>query len=925
LPIVEQRRFILLNSSEPVPAAGSEQYNKVLDNIEQLSYQNFYQVPLGYKYLILSDTTYNGAWTIYEVVLESNAPAAPRVPQLVRIQNFNTKNYWNHIDWYKLGYNSATTPVAQVPNYSSLVTLTNISVGSSVKVTANAQNKWEIYIKTATGWERVGLQDGTIAFDNTLWDYAAGRFGFDAEVYDAQYYDQEPVIETRNIIQAINTELFIDDLAIFKNQLLILMFKFILTEEQAPSWLMKTSLVNVRHDIRALLPFPTYRRDNQDFVSDYLQEVKPYHVQVKQFNLVYNGQDEYPGTVTDFDNPSYYDTTLEIPQFVSPILLPYTKSTAVGTGRASDIADTPADAEIWTQTPWQDWFNNYLLSLMSVSVTATGSGYAAEPAVIIGTEWTADTAYTVGQQVFYGSNLYSVTSAGTSAEAPPAWTSGSQLDGTATLTRVGTPATAVAVINSQLQVIAVNVITEGSGYTTNPTITFVSDTGTGAHARANMGNPLVREFNMTIKYDRYEYASNITDWSYLVANYPANTQVRFADTVWQAVNTVTNTPVTLDVAGVAGSYTLDVPSTIGLTTSMIVTGLGIPADTTITLVNSSDNVVTLSRAVLQSINAEPVNFYNTFIVEQWTRVSASTLSGIDRTQGYYLPTVDQPGRSLPLLIDGLSYPGVQVYALDFSYNTGFDVGNYDINPFDNISISPEGFPTYDPALLDANYSSSYLDQFLGTRPTDINVDGGGYIDVFSSYAPEELVPGSEFDTLDFRVYTAPGFDNTGLGHGFPAASKRYVYDPENPVLSFDGLLEYPFSVVVFNATLGLAILASEYNWANYAVTVGLTETAGDIIDIYVTGVGGGNQLYLNTYNQNDLDAVTVPFAVPSAFNIATTYTWSDVVSYGGDFYQSTTSPNTGNIPVNLVGWTLISGAAVVYEILIFNGETQLFE
>ena len=923
LPIVEQRRFILLDSSEPIPAAGSEEYNQVLDNIEQLSYQNFYQVPLGYKYLILSDTTYCGAWTIYEVVLASNAPAAPRVAQLVRIQNYNTKNYWNHIDWYKLGYNSSTTPVAQVPNYASLATL-NVAVGSSVKVTANAQYKWEIYIKTTVGWERVGLQDGTIAFDNTLWDYAAGRFGFDAEVYDAQYYDQEPVIETRNIIQAINYELFTDDLAIFKNQLLILMFKFILTEEQAPDWLMKTSLVNVRHDIRALLPFPTYRRDNQDFVSDYLQEVKPYHVQVKQFNLVYNGQDEYPGMATDFDNPSYYNAALEIPQFVSPILLPYTKSTAVGTGQPSDIADTTSNAEIWSVTPWQDWFNNYLLSLTTISVTATGSGYAAEPDVVVGTEWADNTTYTVGQQVFYGSNLYSVTLAGTSADVPPAFTSGSQLDGTATLTYVGTPATAVAVINSSLQVIAVNVVNEGSGYTTNPIITFVSDSGSGAQARANMGNPLVREFNMTIKYDRYEYKSTITDWSYLIATYPAGTQVRFANTVWQAIDTVINTPIVLDSTGTAGAYTLTVPATTGLTTGMIVTGLGIPADTTVTLINSVDNIVTISRAVLQSITLEPINFYNPFIIEEWSRVPASTLSGVDRTQGYYLPTVDQPGRSLPLLIDGLSYPGVQVYALDFSYNTGYDVGNYDINPFDNISISPEGFPTYDPALLDANYSSSYLDQFLGTRPTDINVDGGGYIDVFSSYAPEELVPGSEFDTLDFRVYTAPGFDNTGLGHGFPAASQRYVYDPENPVLSFAGLLEYPFTVVVFNATLGLAIQAIEYDWANYAVTVGLTETAGDIIDIYVTGVGGGNQLYLNTYNQNSLSEVTVPFAVPSTYNITTEYVQGDVVSYSGDFYQAT-AVTTGNLPVNLVGWTLISKGAVVYEILIYNGENQLID
>jgi hypothetical protein len=45
-----------------------------------------------------------------------------------------------------------------------------------------------------------------------------------------------------------------------------------------------------------------------------------------------------------------------------------------------------------------------------------------------------------------------------------------------------------------------------------------------------------------------------------------------------------------------------------------------------------------------------------------------------------------------------------------------------------------------------------MDPYLGLRTTDINVAGGGYVDGYSSYAPEELVPGSEFDTLDFRVY-----------------------------------------------------------------------------------------------------------------------------------------------------------------------------
>jgi hypothetical protein len=868
LPIAESRRFILLNSSEPIPAPGSEIYNRVLDNIEQLSYQNLAQVPVGYAYLILSDSTYGGAWTIYTVDFETALPNSPKVATLTRIQNYNTKNYWHYIDWYQLGYNSSTTPVAQVPNYASLATL-NVPVGSSVKVLENSQGKWEIYLNMVDGWDRVGLQDGTIEFDNTLWDYVAGRFGFDVEVYDAQYYDQEPVIETRNIIKAINEELFINDLAIDRNQLLILMFQYILTEEQAPEWLMKTSLIDVRHDIRALLPFQIYRQDNQTFVLDYLQEVKPYHVVVKDFNLVYDGKDDYPGVLTDFDCPSYYDNNLEIPQYVSPILLPYTKSTAVGTGTSSYISDTDSAAEIWAVTPWSDWFDNYLLSLQSVNVSAPGSGYTTPPTVTIGTEWQANTSYTLGQQIFYGVNLYSITVAGTTGSDAPSFTTGSQPNGTTTLIYAGEVATAVAVINSQLQVVAINIVNKGSGYITTPVITFTSDSGTLAQAYASMGNDLVRNFNMTIKYDRYEYVSNITDWSYLVTTYPTNTQVRYVDTVWQAVETVTNIPSIINSTGTAGSYELTLESNPGLSIGMFLTGFGIPENTTIVQCSNTSNVITISQALLTSVNLQPVTFYDAFIFEQWVAVSADALSGINRTQGFYAPTANQPGRSLPLLIDGLQYPGVQVYALNFSFNTGYDVGNYDINPFDNISIGPEGLPTYDKSLLDAEYSSSYVDPFLGTRPTDINVDGGGYIDVFSSYAPEELVPGSEFDTLDFRVYTADGGPCFRIFQDMRGVQATYRITPDT------------------TTTLVQAL--------------GPTD---DIIHVQDASALGDPNLASN-YNNNFI------------------YNIGDVVMYNGFFYQAI-AITTGHLPTDISYWQMTAGNANIWGVLTVNGERIMY-
>jgi hypothetical protein len=56
-------------------------------------------------------------------------------------------------------------------------------------------------------------------------------------------------------------------------------------------------------------------------------------------------------------------------------------------------------------------------------------------------------------------------------------------------------------------------------------------------------------------------------------------------------------------------------------------------------------------------------------------------------------------------------------------------------------------------LLDSNIASFYKDTALGTRPEDINIVGGAYVDGYSSHAPEELIPGRVFDALELRVFT----------------------------------------------------------------------------------------------------------------------------------------------------------------------------
>jgi hypothetical protein len=56
-------------------------------------------------------------------------------------------------------------------------------------------------------------------------------------------------------------------------------------------WLNKTSLVDVSQTVRNLLPYKRYQFDNEDLVSGYINEVKPYHVYIKNFIHKYTVDD----------------------------------------------------------------------------------------------------------------------------------------------------------------------------------------------------------------------------------------------------------------------------------------------------------------------------------------------------------------------------------------------------------------------------------------------------------------------------------------------------------------------------------------------------------------------------------------------------------------------------------------------------------
>ena len=776
-PMSEMRELTLLNSQENEPVASSGTWNKRLLTYDELTYQNLILVPTGYRYLVANDSTNNGLWTIYEVQADDSL-------LLIRVQNYKTSNLWAHADWYATGYSVVDKPTNEVATYSRLATLeSTTAVGELVQVTANSNNKREIYVRTATGWDRVSLQDGTIKISDSLYDYSNGRKGFDNEVFDAQYFDAEPVIETRQIIKAINDELLINELASERIGLITLMFEYIKSEQTSVNWLVKTSLVDIEHTLRDLQEYDIYQVDNQEFVEKYINEVKPYHVQVKEFNLKYQGEDLFKGDTTDFDLPSYYDTGLA--KFVSPKL-------STDGLEGSFLSTDP----IWTTWPYSQWNANHTLSIDSVNIVNGGSGYTSAPTVTV--------------------------------------------TGTAT-----TPATFKAIVNTAGVVTSVEVVTAGAGYTTTPTLTISGGSGTGATAIAVTSPGTVRSYKTTIKYDRYEYESEIVDWT-AGTSYEPGTLVRNNNKVYEVKN-------------------------------------------------EEDSALAVQG--------------DTFDPDDFTLIDASTLSGVNRTMGLYVPAENEPGLDLSLLISGTDYPGVQVQGPLYSQNTGYDVGNFDINPWGNLDFGEEGEPSYSETILDTKYRpGDYTDTYLGTLASDINVDGGAFIDTYSSHSPEELVPGSIFDTLNMKVFTRPGFDYDNDGHSAPFGSENWVYDgtADTRTVNFDKLVTDPFAVRALNITTGLslrfeyvepAVGAVDYtiDWLNKTLTfTGTNINSGDILRVESYGIGGGNQLWVDNYSVTDhyVDASTLVYIdVPVNFDEiyeamikcngsrVTNYTFSEVDEY----------------------------------------------
>ena len=346
-PVVERKVLTTLNAEEIAPAAGTGEWNEAVTDNTELSYLDTTSLAVGYKVLVESDITKQNKWAIYTLNSAKNFV-------LSRVQAYKTNLYWSYADWYDSSYDPTSTPDVTVNTQLDLGKLTLVP-NTHILVLDAGNGKFVVYYVNALGvLELVGVQAGTVQISTSV----------------------IPGLELRNILTALQNEIFINDLADKFNKVFFTTIKYILSEQKNLDWIFKTSFITAIQRIRKLEEFPSYIPDNQSFYLSYIEEVKPYRSVVREFVIDYVGNDTYGSDITDFDLPAYWDEVLQV--YRSP------------------SGEQPYDSALLTSGIYSQWHSNYKYKIVDILVEDSGEGYVVPPQVVIeGAASSGATAYAV--------------------------------------------------------------------------------------------------------------------------------------------------------------------------------------------------------------------------------------------------------------------------------------------------------------------------------------------------------------------------------------------------------------------------------------------------------------------------------------------------------------------------------------------------
>jgi hypothetical protein len=713
-PITILRDITLLAASDPIPEINGTTLNVKVATYEELSYYdvNFYEI--GERVIIENDSV-TGGWTIRQLAVDP-ADSTNLIWEIVVTQSYDLKTYWSYVDWYASGY-SASTVITKTVDYSYEIANSKLNVNDVVKVKYGSQGLWNLVLIKENSLELIGQESATIQFNSSLYNNVNAGIGIDTQSFESNGFAKDSSVEFRKMFEVINQHILNNELRSEFKKVISALIDNIATQFIQTDWLLKTSLINIKHRVRTLDPIPVYVKQPEGIVTEFINEVKPYHTKIKQYLSTYDKTDLSALDMVDFDLPAYYNNISN--SYRQPQL-------------GNDI-----DSDALSSNIYAAWLDNYKYSVESIDIFDGGQNYS------------------------YTSNItVKITGDGTGATADAFIRNGKVID--VIVTNPGSGYTyAIVQVISNIGTGARLYARLGNNTVRDISTTIKFDRFTYAPITIDWAPNTNYTLGSLINYNHIVYRP--------IANFTSGTTFSFDNVielrvkVWEPnrqyskddiivyhrvpyisltdfvsdryFNYNTNISVTHSVSwGANTSYTAN----------SIISYNGNAYRVTANF-TSSNAFSTSNLAVIYNIAVYPGGYFDDAASRVWS---------------YYEPNAGMPGRDLTQVMSGLEYGGVKVTGQTYDQKMGFGFGLYDQIPYDSRTFDENGLlEVYGNQKLDNALYSLYNDTQLGVRPEDMITDGAGYLDSYNSYGPEEFIPGYMFDSLDIRVKTLTSYSS----------------------------------------------------------------------------------------------------------------------------------------------------------------------
>lgn len=208
--------------------------------------------------------------------------------------NVQTSIYWEYTTWYEVGFDSATPSVvfADLTTAQEALTQGALLNGTIVEViNGTADGRYVLYnviqldpTVLAQSFQKIGVEGAAIKLLDTI--YTVNN------VYNLS-------IELRQLCDALRTEIFINDVIVYQNELFFSMLNYVLSEQKNPNWAFKTSYIYIKENNIPVNQSRLYMPDQIDNIIGYIMDSKPYHTQIRDYTSTYLISDIAPGTASD--------------------------------------------------------------------------------------------------------------------------------------------------------------------------------------------------------------------------------------------------------------------------------------------------------------------------------------------------------------------------------------------------------------------------------------------------------------------------------------------------------------------------------------------------------------------------------------------------------------------------------------------------